>query len=325
MDSLTVSVVLVPGIVALLLFLIFSYLYQQTRQDYFRAWQLGWAAYTLYYALDAWSAFHSPSSVILLLSSLLLAAMAFCIYASTRLMREHFRLQWQDIVLACSAVALSIWNLHAQSAVTIAPASTISKPMAVGVAAVLLYCSAYFFRWGSRKNSLAFKLLAMALALWAVLMAFAHAGTPYVQLFDLFGPIPQLSLGIAMVLVLAENERNAVQENALAFSTLGVDPMRLLSAEDLLPSMQSILERLLSSLPTRRAVICISERWRAILPSVQYGFTAEFVSELESTGGGEYVSELAYRRGGFLSLCRLLPGAGLSSSARCWAGPASLR
>jgi diguanylate cyclase (GGDEF)-like protein len=34
---------------------------------------------------------------------------------------------------------------------------------------------------------------------------------------------------------------------------------------------------------------------------VQYGFTAEFVSELESTGAGEYVSELAYRRGGFLT------------------------
>ena len=33
-----------------------------------------------------------------------------------------------------------------------------------------------------------------------------------------------MSLGIAMVMVLAETERNAVQENALAFSTLGVTP-----------------------------------------------------------------------------------------------------
>ena len=76
-------------------------------------------------------------------------------------------------------------------------------------------------------------------------------------------------LGIAMVMVLFENERNAVQENALAFSTLGVDPMRLLSAEDLVPSMQSILDRLVAPLPTNRAAICISERWRAVLPSVQ--------------------------------------------------------
>src|SRR5689334_18543025 len=112
MDSLTISVVLVPGIVALLLFLVFSYLYQQTRQSYFRAWQAGWAAYTLYYALDAWSAFHSPSAPVMLLSSLLLAAMSLCIYASTRLIRERFRLQWHDLVLACGAIALSIWNLY---------------------------------------------------------------------------------------------------------------------------------------------------------------------------------------------------------------------
>ena len=43
-------------------------------------------------------------------------------------------------------------------------------------------------------------------------------------------------LAIAMVMVLFENERNAVQENALAFSTLGVDPRRLLSASDLVPA-----------------------------------------------------------------------------------------
>jgi len=51
-------------------------------------------------------------------------------------------------------------------------------------------------------------------------------------------------LGIAMVMVLFENERNAVQENALAFSRIGVDPMRLLDAQDLVPSVQSILDRL---------------------------------------------------------------------------------
>ena len=56
---------------------------------------------------------------------------------------------------------------------------------------------------------------------------------------DYLGPVPQMLLGIAMVMVLFENERNAVQENTLALSTLGVDPRRLLSAEDLVPSMQA--------------------------------------------------------------------------------------
>jgi diguanylate cyclase (GGDEF)-like protein len=110
-----------------------------------------------------------------------------------------------------------------------------------------------------------------------------------------------LALGIAMVMVLAENERSAVQENALAFSTLGVDPTRLLSAEDLVPSMQSVLDRLVAPLPAGGAVICISERWRAVLPSVQRGFSAEFLDKLEKSGAGEYVCELAYRRGGFVT------------------------
>jgi len=142
-----------------------------------------------------------------------------------------------------------------------------------------------------------------------VLMWYGQFRNPYVELFGtaghLLGPIPQMLLGISMVMVLFENERNAVQENALAFSTLGVDPTRLLSAEDLVPSVQNILDRLVAPLPTGRALICMSERWRAVLPSVQRGFSSEFVSKLEKSGGGEYICELAYRRGGFVTFRNL--------------------
>src|SRR5207247_8000476 len=79
----------------------------------------------------------------------------------------------------------------------------------------------------------------------------------------------------------------------------------LLSAEDLVPSMQSILDRLVAPLPTGRAVIYISERWRAVLPSVQRGFSPEFLQKIASSGAGEYISELAYRRGGFVSFREL--------------------
>ena len=122
---------------------------------------------------------------------------------------------------------------------------------------VLLYCSFYFYRYAHRKNSLAFTFLGISLALWAVLMVFGELRNPFLAMFGVaghfLGPIPQMLLGIAMVMVLFENERNAVQENALAFSTLGVDPMRLLSAEDLVPSLQNILDRLVAPLPTGRA------------------------------------------------------------------------
>ncbi len=107
MNSVTINMVVVPGVVALLLFLVFTHLYEQTRQDYFRAWQLGWGAYSLHYVLDAWSVFRNPSAVISLLASLLLAAMALCIFISTRLMRERFRLRWYDVVVGAAGAGLS--------------------------------------------------------------------------------------------------------------------------------------------------------------------------------------------------------------------------
>src|SRR6202140_2458348 len=304
MNSVTISLLVVPAVVALLLFLVFTYLYDQTRQAYFRAWQLGWGAYTLHYVLDAWSAFRNPSAVMALLASLLLAAMALCIFISTRLMREKFRLRWYDFAVGLAGAALSLWNLKQQMVGRLFHPEIAPDPrfrLEVGVALVLLYCSFFFYRYAHRRNSLAFTLLAMALALWSVLMLLGQFSNSYLQLSDMLGPIPQLALGIAMVMVLAENERSAVQENALAFSTLGVDPTRLLSADDLVPSMQSILDRLVAPLPAGGAVLCISERWRAVLPSVQRGFSAEFLNRLEKSGAGEYVCELAYRRGGFVT------------------------
>jgi len=55
MNSIVISTVILPGVVALLLFAVFTYLYKQSRQPYFRAWQMAWAAYTLHFLLDAWS------------------------------------------------------------------------------------------------------------------------------------------------------------------------------------------------------------------------------------------------------------------------------
>jgi diguanylate cyclase (GGDEF)-like protein len=308
MDSLSISMVIVPGVVALLLFLVFTYLYEQSRRAYFRAWQLAWAAYTLHYGLDTWQAFHPRVLWVSLAASLLLLAMTLAIFVSTRLVRQRMRLRWYDVALAVTGIAVVVWD-----ALPYVPARLLRPGLIphwhirleAGLALVLLYCSAAFYLHAQRRNSVAFNLLSFALALWAVLLGFAQLHSRLLELFGgtgpLLGPIPQMLLGIAMVMVLFEDERNAVQQNALAFSTLGVDPTRLLAAEELIPSMQSVLDRLIAPLPTARAVICVSERWRTILPSVQRGFSLEFVSKLEKTGSGEYICELAYRRGGFVS------------------------
>jgi diguanylate cyclase (GGDEF)-like protein len=307
MNSVVISMVVIPGVVSLLLFLVFTYLYEQSRQAYFRAWQWAWAAYSLHYILDAFSYYRTPSPPAFLASSLFLVAMALCIFVSTRLMRGRSRFQWYDAALAAGGIALAWINFKAHM---VAGAFQTSAQPAIaldfGIAAVLLYCSAVFYINGYRKGSLAFKVLAFSLALWAVLMGAGQFRNPWGMRFgsaaNYLGPVPQMLLGIAMVMVLFENERNAVQENTLALSTLGVDPRRLLSADDLLPSMQAALDRLAGALSAGRAIIYISERWRGLLPSVQRGFPPEFMEALTMTGAGEYICELAYRQGGLFTV-----------------------
>src|SRR5580693_717065 len=292
MNSIATSIVIIPGVVALLLYMLFTYLYQQSRQAYFRAWQIAWACYSIHYALDAFRYYYPPARAAFFFSSLFSIAMAVCIFVSTRLTRGTFHFRWYDGVLAVAGVAACCVDLRNYL-------QTGSRPFfdVIFLSAVLLYCSAAFYLHAHRRSSAAFKLLAVALALWAVLMSAIQFSNPVVEMFgsvgQVLGPIPQMLLGIAMVMVLFENERNAVQENTLALSTLGVDPRRLLSADDLLPSMESALERLTGALSTRRAVIYISERWRGLLPSVQRGFSPEFLDLLTTTGAGEYICELA--------------------------------
>src|SRR5450631_31515 len=313
MHSVATGLVLIPGAVALLVLLVFTYLYEQNRHSYFRAWQLAWAAYTLHYALKAVEYFYVPTAVLFFISSLLLVGMAICIFVSTRLMKEPFQLKWYDVALTVTGVLLAYVSLRAQMASGVftekAPKVPIYLQLEVGLAAMLLYCSFHFYRYAFRRNSVAFRTLAFSLALWAALMGAGQMHQPFLdivgQLGGFLGPIPQMLLAIAMVMVLFENERNAVQENALAFSTLGIDPRRLFSASDLVPSLQTFVDRLVAPLPKRRAVFFVSQQWRGTLPSVQKGFSAEFLEKLQRTQAGDYIAELAYRRGGVVTFRNL--------------------
>ncbi|MFY9906741.1 MAG: diguanylate cyclase [Terriglobales bacterium] len=309
MHSVATGLVLIPGAVALLVLLVFTYLYEQNRHSYFRAWQLAWAAYTLHYALKAVEYFSGPSALLFFLSSLLLVGMAVCIFVSTRLMKVTFQLKWYDVALMVVGALLAYVDLRAQRASGVFSEAVSPLPaylrLEVALAAMLLYCSFHFYRYAFRRNSVAFRMLAFSLALWGALIGAGQFHQPFLEVVGQFGgflgPIPQMLLAIAMVMVLFENERNAVQENALAFSTLGVDPRRLLSAADLVPSLQTFVERLVSPLPSRRAVFFVSQQWRGTLPSVQKGFSAEFVEKLQKTQAGDYIAELAYRRGGVVT------------------------
>src|SRR5579862_632634 len=303
MNSVVITTALIPGFVSVLLFLVFTYLHEQSRQPYFRAWQLAWAAYSLHYVLDTFPS----SSVAFFVSQLFLVAMALCIFVSTRLMRGSSQFRWYDAAVGAAGVVLALLTLRGHIVNGIfRPDVEPAVRLGIGLAAILLYSSAVFYVNGHKRGSLAFQVLAFALALWGVLMGVGQIQNPWMEMFGnasrLFGPVPQMLLGIAMVMVLFENQRNAVQENTLALSTLGVDPGRLLVAEDLKPNMQAALQRLRSALPMDCAAIVIGERWRTLLPSVQHGFPKGFLEALERSGAADYISQLAYRNSGIFTV-----------------------
>lgn len=309
MNSVATGQVLVPGAVALLVLLVFTYLYEQSRHSYFRAWQLAWAAYTLHYAVEAVIFFQRPSAVLFFVSSLLLVGMAACIFVSTRLMKDPFQRRWYDLAVVSIGIVLSYVSVRAHTVNGSFSAQGSPLPvylrLEIGLAALLLYASFHYYRHAFRKNSVAFRMLAFSLALWGVLMGAGQFRQPFLESVGRFGgflgPIPQTLLAIAMVMVLFENERNAVQENALAFSTLGIDPRRLLSADDLVPSLQAFVDRLVAPLPSRSGAVFISDQWRGTVPCVQKGFSPGFLEKLQKTRAGDYISELAYRRGGVVT------------------------
>src|SRR5258708_37436641 len=97
MNSVVISMVVIPGVVSLLLFLVFTYLYEQSRQAYFRAWQFAWGAYTMHYGLDAWSVRRERSALLAFVASSPLVFMALCVFISTRVMRPRFTLRCYDV------------------------------------------------------------------------------------------------------------------------------------------------------------------------------------------------------------------------------------
>src|SRR5271166_692594 len=111
MNSIATSIVIIPGLVALLLCLLFSYLYQQSRQAYFRAWQIAWACYSIHYALAAFRYYQPPALAAFFCSALFSVAMAVSIFVSTRLTRSSFRFRWYDWALALAGTAAACLDL----------------------------------------------------------------------------------------------------------------------------------------------------------------------------------------------------------------------
>src|SRR5256885_7266616 len=146
MNSVVITTAVIPGFVSVLLFLVFTYLHEQSRKAYFRAWQLAWAAYSMHYAFDAFSFYHAPNPWIFFASSLCLVAMALCVFVSTRLMRNPYRFRWYDAAVGVAGVVIAYLNLRGHMiGGAFQPDAQATVRLGLGLAAVLVYSSAVFY------------------------------------------------------------------------------------------------------------------------------------------------------------------------------------
>ncbi len=304
--------IVVPGITALLLLLIFAYLYQQSRATYFLVWQAGWAAFCSSFVLlgVVFTAYPRPS--IFFLATLLQIATAFAVFLSLRFVSDQrFRLHWYDFAIASIGVATAVYSTWRYFPGGIfRPESPEAHVRAETLIALLLaYCAYYFLRLGRLRESTGYRILGGALLAWAMLLISGQFEGVWAQRFlsvdRYLTPLPQMMIGVAMVVVLYEQERRTVQENSLFFSTLDVDNSRLVSASDVTSGFEKILRRIMSLVGVDRSAIFVGDEWRSALPNVAVGFSHEFAHDLHSQGLSEYLIDMAYRRGGVVTLRNL--------------------
>jgi diguanylate cyclase (GGDEF)-like protein len=295
--------VLVPGLVALAFLLVFAYLQRQSSERYFRSWQWFWFASTLYYALLA--AYHANPRTIAFftLARTVEVCGAVALFASARYFAKTDPPTWPKYVVIS---ALVYWTLM-QVAVPVRDVLHSYLHDWMAVLLILLMATIEYARVAYQRDSAGLEWMSASIAIWIAMLAgkeipdtfalgrYLHSVTEYMEL------LPLLVLGTAMVVVLFDDERRVIQDNALAFSSLDVDPTAQLSRDQIQPIIENLLERLMRVLRLEQAVLYISEPWRGSLPSVAHGFGDDFVHRLEANDAGDFLADLAFRRGGFVT------------------------
>src|SRR5438477_8117147 len=260
MSSALVSIIIVPGVVALLLCLLFGYLYNQSRERYFRAWQIGWALYLLHYA--AIGLYYTKFETLWQLNwlaQLLTIGTVLCVLASSEMVEKRFVLTWPYPLLALVGTGWSLadaWTARDPNGpplpLHLGPLTIPHASSALFVALVLFWCGYRFWRSGRAGDMVGYRVLSFALSFWGFLQLSLQFHTLFEKYLGsvghFLGPLPQMLLGIAMVMVLFEGERRNVQENLLEFSRLDAAMEEPVEAEDAAPHLQQLLDRLIALL-----------------------------------------------------------------------------
>ncbi|HTK95582.1 MAG TPA: diguanylate cyclase [Terriglobales bacterium] len=308
-----IGTVVVPGAIALLLFGVFTYLYRQSREAYFRIWQLALAVYALRFALIAFrfSDYADPefaafanSWPLAWLSALLFVVTVVCILISTDMVEDSFQMRARYAAIGLALAAWTFVDAKWGHAFTIGSTQVPHIYASMGTAAVLVYSGIRFWGIGARREMLSYRVLAFALCFWAALVSmvqfhdFFEVHPRWTLLGHVIGPVPQMLLGIAMVMVLFETERRNVQENLLEFSRLDAAIEEPMEAEDVAPHLQKLLDRLMAILGMQKGMICIREELRDVFPTVERSVSRNVAEVIERQGGADCFAEVAAAAGG---------------------------
>jgi len=297
------SILLVQGSSAFLLFLVFRFLYVEGRERYFFAWQIAWGLFAVH-SLCQLLIGYARTPLTYFCAKMTLALMAFCIYVSTRWVREDFTWRRLDAVLL--AVGLG-WSLD--TALMLAGIQGTFSGFAsqhpvkyffvvdLGIAFLLAVSGWRFFAYGHKRNSPPLRMIGISLLAWAVLLMLGHSQVSLLPFFIGYSKflvfILLLLLALAMVMALYENERRRIRESLLDFSRLQLDHRRLMDASEIEEPIGEVLERVLRTMHTQQGVIWIAQDWRRVLPSVQHGLTADFFNTLNEEGAADFLAERA--------------------------------
>ena len=311
MDSELVATVIVPGVVALVLLGVFGYLWKQSREAYFRAWEIGWAAYVLAFALIAFRFLQWDNWTLVWLTSLLKAVITpLCILISIDLVEERLRMRTRYLAVGGALAAWAFYDAYFPRAHTFGGEHIYAAWL---LALVMLYCGARFWGTGAKREMISYRVLAVSLWLWSLLIPMVqfhqyfedHPESHIVTYGHVLGPVPQMLIGIAMVMVLFENERHNVQENLLEFSRLDAAMETPQEAEDAAPQLQKLLDRLLAILGLERGMVCIRKELRETFPTVERGVSRNIADVIERQSGANCFSDVAAAKGGIATVLDL--------------------
>src|SRR5436190_964766 len=174
MTSAMAGILAMNGAVALVLLGVFTWLHQQTRDAFVRTWQIAWAAYCLQFALLVASYSLGHSAAFEFAADVALAVAALAVYRSTRIVCGEIAGKSSDAWLLIGAAiwsGLALWARTADFGWQVGAYRTHVPPALVGIATLGMLAAFRLWSYARRRNSATFTLLAMALAVWAPLLA----------------------------------------------------------------------------------------------------------------------------------------------------------